>query len=144
MKFMMIFKPDGEIEPGIPPCKQNLPEMATLVDELASSGVLIATEGLHPRAKGAHVRLSGGKMTVTDGPFAESKELIAGFALVEVSSKQAAVELAQRFLAIAGGGESIVRQVYEAPDYSPDVFPPDAAARDQIRRDEMWSKVSRR
>ena len=144
MRFMMIFKPEGDIEPGVPPCKQNIPEMATLVDELVTSGVLIATEGLHPREKGAHVRLSRGKTTVTDGPFAESKELIAGFALVEVSSKQAAVELAQRFLAIAGGGESVIRQVYEAPDYSPEAFPPEAAARDQTRRDELWSKASRR
>jgi len=144
MRFMMIFKPDGDIEPGVPPCKQNIPEMGALVDELVASGVLVATEGLHPREKGAHVRLSGGKVTVTDGPFTEAKELIAGFALVEVPSKREAVELAQRFLAIAGGGESIIRQVYEASEYSRDAFPPEEAARDQARRDELWRKAARR
>jgi hypothetical protein len=141
MRFMMIFKPEGEIEPGVPPCKQNIPEMARLVDELVRARVLIATEGLQPSAKGANVRLSRGKVTVTDGPFTEAKELIAGFALVDVPSKQAAVELAQRFLAIAGGGESLIREVYEASDYSPDAFPPEEAARDQVRREELWKRA---
>jgi hypothetical protein len=144
MRFMMIFKPEGEIEPGVPPCKQNLPEMAALVDELVASGVLIATEGLHPRARGAHVRFSAGKTTVTDGPFTEAKELIAGFALVDVPSKQAAIDLAQRFLAIAGGGESVIRQVYDAPDYAPSAFPPEAAERDQERREALWRKAAPR
>jgi len=142
MRFMMIFKPEGDIEPGVPPCKQNIPEMAALVDELVNARVLIATEGLQPRAKGANVRLSGGKVTVTDGPFVEAKELVAGFALVDVPSKQAAVELAQRFLAIAGGGESIIRQIYEAADYSPDAFPPAEAARDQARREALWKRAA--
>jgi len=144
MRYMMIFKPEGDVEPGVPPCKQNIPEMGTLVDELVASGVLLATEGLHPRAQGAHVRLSGGKVTVTDGPFSEAKELIAGFAVVEVPSKEAAIGLAQRFLAIAGGGESVIRQIYEASEYSPEAFPPHEAARDQVRRDELWKKTAKR
>jgi hypothetical protein len=115
MRFMMLFKPDKDPEPGVPPCKQNLPEMARLMDELRRSGTLLATEGLLPSDTGARVRLSGGKLTVRDGPFAEAKELVAGFAIVNVKSKAEAVELARRFLAIAGGGESDILEVMDVP-----------------------------
>src|SRR5688572_12744697 len=116
MRFMLMFKPDKEPEPGVHACKQNLPEMAKLMGELRQSGVLVDTQGLMSSDTGARVRLSNGKLTVRDGPFAEAKELIAGVALVEVRSKAEAVELAKRFLAIAGGGEGDVLQVLEAPE----------------------------
>jgi hypothetical protein len=115
MRFMLLFKPDKEPEPGVHACKQNLPEMAKLIGELRQSGVLLSTEGLLPSESGARVRFSGGKMTVTDGPFAEAKELIAGVALVKVNSKADAVDLARRFLTIAGGGEGDVLEVAEPP-----------------------------
>src|SRR4051812_37741621 len=115
MRYMMLFKPDKDPEPGVPPCKQNLPEMAKLMGELRKSGVLLATEGLLPSDSGARVRLTGGKLTIRDGPFAEAKELVAGFAIVNVRSREEAVELAKRFLAIAGGGESDVLEVMEVP-----------------------------
>ena len=92
--------------------------MAKLIGELKQSGVLLSTEGLLPSESGARVRSSGGRLTVTDGPFAEAKELIAGVALVRVTSKAEAVELAKRFLTIAGGGESDVLQVIE-PESQP-------------------------
>ena len=111
---MMIFKPEGDIEPGVPPCKQNIPEMAALVDELVNARVLIATEGLQPRAKGANVRLSGGKVTVTDGPFTEAKEVVGGFAILRANSKAEAIQLAKDFLQVVGEGECELRQIYEA------------------------------
>jgi hypothetical protein len=113
MRFMLMFKSDQPVEPGTSPCKQQLPEMAKLMDELKRSGVLVFTEGLMPSDTGARVRMSGGRLTVRDGPFTEAKELVAGFAVVDVKSKAEAVELAKRFLAIAGGGESDVLEVFD-------------------------------
>jgi hypothetical protein len=112
MRFMLMFKSDQPVEPGTSPCKQQLPEMAKLMEELKRSGMLVFTEGLMPSDTGARVRMSGGKLTVRDGPFTEAKELVAGFAVVEVKSKAEAIELAKRFLAIAGGGESDVLEVF--------------------------------
>jgi hypothetical protein len=90
--------------------------MGQLIEEMTKAGVLLATEGCLPSALGARVRRSNGKLTVTDGPFTESKELIAGFALIQASSKEEAVELTKRFLEIAGDGESEIRQIAEAGD----------------------------
>ena len=118
MRYMMMFKPDKDPEPGVPPCKQHLPEMAKLMDELRRAGTLLASEGLMPSNTGARVRLSDGKLSVRDGPFAEAKELVAGFAIVNVSSRAEAVELAKRFLDIAGGGESDILEVMEVPTAS--------------------------
>jgi hypothetical protein len=118
MRFVLMFKPDRQPDPGEHSCKQNLPEMAALVTELRATGVLQSAIGLLPGEAGARVRLSGNRLSLTDGPFAEAKELVGGVAVVDVPSKQAAVELAERFLRIAGGGESEVRQVDE-PKFPP-------------------------
>ena len=116
MRFMLMFKSDQPVEQGTSPCKQQLPEMAKLMGELKNSGVLVYTDGLMPPDRGARVKLQpNGKLTVRDGPFAEAKELVAGFAVVEVGSKAEAVELAKRFLTIAGGGESDVLEVFVPP-----------------------------
>ncbi len=116
MRFMMVFKSDEEPKPGVSACKQYLPEMARLVDEMTRAGVLLATEGLLPSASGARVTFSGGKLGVRDGPFAEAKEVIAGFAVVRVRSKAEAVELAGRFLTVAGEGRCEILEVFEASD----------------------------
>ena len=113
MRFMMMFKPNEPLAPGESPCKQNLPEMAKLIGELKSTGVLLATEGLLPSDSGARVKLSRGKLAVTDGPFAEAKELVAGFAIVQVAGRAEAVEICKQFLTIAGGGEGDVLEVIE-------------------------------
>ena len=113
MRFMLMFKSDQPDAPGTSPCKQELPEMAKLMGELKESGVLVYTDGLMPSDSGARITRSNGKVTVRDGPFAEAKELVAGFAVVEVRSKAEAVDLAKRFLAIAGGGVSDVLQVFD-------------------------------
>jgi len=114
MKFMLMFKSDEPLAPGETACKQNLPAMAKLMGELKSAGVVAATEGLLPPDTGARVSYKNGKMTIRDGPFAEAKEMIAGFAIVNVKCKQDAVDLAKQFLEIAGTGESDVVQVFES------------------------------
>lgn len=116
MRFMLMFKGDKPPEPGDVACRQNLPEMKKLMGELKGKGIVISAEGLEGPEKGARVRLTGGKYSFVDGPFAEAKELIAGVCVVEVGSKQEAMDLARRFLEIAGGGESEIRQVTEVKE----------------------------
>ena len=119
MRFMMIYKPADttDMEAGVPPTQDEIAKMGKFIDEMAKSGVLLATDGLQPSSKGARVRLSGGKMTVTDGPFAETRELIGGFAIVQLNSKAEAIELAERFLKLAGDGESEIRQMCDVPAF---------------------------
>ena len=111
MKFLCIYKPSKP--EGTPPTQQDMERMGELIEEFTNSGVLIATEGCLPTSMGARVRLSKGKVTVTDGPFAESKEQIGGFALMRFNSLQEAVEHTKKFLDVAGDGETEIRQVYE-------------------------------
>jgi hypothetical protein len=94
--------------------------MGRLIGDMVKAGVLLATDGLLPSAKGARVRLTNGKFTVTDGPFTEAKELIAGFAIIRVGSKEEAVEWGKRFLEIAGDGESEIRLMWDTPAYPPE------------------------
>lgn len=115
MRFTILFKNDQDSEVDVPPC-MDLDEMGRFLDQLGSDGVLMGYEGLYPSAHGARVHLKGGKASVVDGPFAEAKELIAGFALVNVPSRQAAVELAEQFLRIAGQGAAEVRQAFESAE----------------------------
>ncbi len=112
MKFLCIYKP-GRPE-GAPPCDSEVTEMGKLIADGFKEGWLLSTEGCLPSAMGARVRRENGNLTVTDGPFAETKELIGGFALIRAGSKQEAIALTERFLAIAGDGESEIRQIYEA------------------------------
>jgi hypothetical protein len=114
MRFLCIYKPSKQ--EGTPPTQQDMAEMGKLIDEMTQAGVLLATEGCLPSAMGARVRLSKGKLTVTDGPFAETKELIGGFALIRAKSKEEAIEWTKRFLKVAGDGESEIRQVYDGDD----------------------------
>jgi hypothetical protein len=93
-------------------------EMGKFIEEMAKAGVLLFTDGLLPSSRGARVRQSAGKVTVTDGPFTETKELIAGFAIVRAKSKAGAIELAKRFLRIAGDGESEIREMYDEPAFA--------------------------
>jgi hypothetical protein len=113
MKFMLLFKPDKAPPPGIHPCRKDLPEMQKLMGELVAKGIVVATEGLQNSETGARVNYDGAKLRVTDGPFAEAKELIAGFAIVEVKSKGEAIEIAKKFLSVAGEGQADVLQVIE-------------------------------
>ena len=114
MRYMMLYKPGRETD--APPTAQEMADMGQLIDEMARAGVLISTGGLQPSSKGVRVSKSGQKITVTDGPFAETKELIAGFAIVEARSREHAVELAKRFLQVVGEGVSEIRPMQGAPD----------------------------
>jgi hypothetical protein len=120
MRFMMIYKPADtkDMEAGVPPTQDEIAKMGKFIEELAKSGVLLAADGLQASSKGARVRLSRGKLTVTDGPFTETKELIAGFAIVQVKSMAQAIELAERFLKLAGDGESEIRLMHDAPAHA--------------------------
>src|SRR5258708_33564844 len=110
MRFLCIYKPSKQ--EGAAPTEQEMCTMGKLIEEGMKSGKLIATEGCLPSALGARVRLAGEKFTVTDGPFTESKELIAGFVLIQVGSKEEAVEYVKGFLNVAGEGETENRQRY--------------------------------
>jgi len=111
MRFLCIYKPAKP--ESTPPPQKEMEEMGTLIENMQSSGVLLATEGCLPSKLGARVRLANGKFTVSDGPFTEAKEIIGGFALIQTNSKEEAIEHTRRFLKIAGDGESAVRQVWE-------------------------------
>jgi hypothetical protein len=113
----MLYKPGKES--NIPPTPEHIAEMGRYIEKLSKSGVLLATDGLQHSAKGARVRIADGRFTVTDGPFAEAKEVIGGFAIVQAKSKEEAIELAKDFLAVVGEGESEVRQMHDAGDFGP-------------------------
>ena len=115
MRFMMLYKPGKES--NIPPTPEHIAEMGRYIEKLSKTGVLLATDGLQHSAKGARVRIADGRFTVTDGPFAEAKDVIGGFAIVKAKSKEEAIELAKDFLAMVGEGESEVRQMHDAGDF---------------------------
>ena len=116
MRFLSIYKTP---ERTTPPSVEHIAQMGKLIEEMVKKGVLIATEGCLPTALGARVRRSGSKLTVTDGPFTEAKEVIGGFALLEAKSKEEAIELAKQFLDIAGDGECEIRQIFTEPEAAP-------------------------
>ncbi len=115
---MTLYKPGREAVG--PPGQEELANVGRLIEEMTRAGVLIATDGLQHSSKGARVRISDGKFTVVDGPFAETKELIAGYAIIEARSKEHAMELAKRFLEAMGEGESEIRLMHEGPDCGPE------------------------
>jgi len=111
MKFLSIYK---TAETGVLPTPEEMARMGKLVEDGLKAGFLLAVEGCMPSASGARVRLSKGKLTVTDGPFSEAKEVIGGLALLQADSKEAAIELVRQFLLTAGDGECELRQLFEA------------------------------
>src|SRR5687767_14839883 len=118
MRFMVIVKANEDSEAGVMPSEELLAAMGAYNEELVKAGVMLAGEGLHPSSKGARVRFSGDKRTVIDGPFAETKELIAGFWMWQVSSKEEAIEWVKRCPNPTGDeGEIEIRQVFEAEDF---------------------------
>ena len=120
MRFMVLVKADKNTEAGALPDEKLLTEMGKFNEELAKAGVLLAGEGLHPSSKGARVHFSGAKRTVIDGPFAETKELVAGYWLWKVKSKQEAIEWVKRCPNPTGAEAEIeIRQVFEAEDFGP-------------------------
>ncbi|MGH3672620.1 MAG: YciI family protein [Pseudonocardiaceae bacterium] len=135
---MVLVKASEDSEAGVLPSKELLGEMGRYNEELVKAGVLLAGEGLHASSKGARVRFSGEKCTVTDGPFTETKELIAGFWLIQVPAMDDAIEWARRIP--FSEGEVEVRQVFEASDFPAELVPPEDAAREQALRDEAQGR----
>ena len=143
MRFMMLVRASKESEAGALPSRELLAAMGQFNEEMVKAGVLIAGEGLQPSSKGTRVTFSGAKRTVTDGPFAETKELLAGFWMIDVKSKADALAWASR-VPFTDGEVVEVRQVFEAEDFPAEVFPPEAAAREQALRDELQRKAAKR
>ncbi|HYR42937.1 MAG TPA: YciI family protein [Terriglobia bacterium] len=122
MRFMMIVKASKDSEAGVMPSNELIAAMTKYNEELMKAGVLLDLSGLQPTAKGARVKFSGGRVTVTDGPFVETRELIAGYWIIQVKSKQEAVEWAKRVPAPHGEGqegEIEIRQFFELEDFEP-------------------------
>src|ERR1044071_6025785 len=121
MRFMIIIKANKDSEAGVMPSEKVLTEMGNFNEELAKAGVMLAGEGLHPSSNGARVKFSGGKPTVIDGPFAETKELIAGYWIIQVKSREEAIEWARRAPAPHPGGEGEIeiRPFFELEDFGP-------------------------
>ncbi|MET0793074.1 MAG: YciI family protein, partial [Polyangiaceae bacterium] len=112
MRVLCLYKP-GTAESDAPPTADEQAVMGKLIDDMAKAGVLLAVEGCKPSSYGTRVRIDAGKFTITDGPFPETKELIAGFCLMQVKSMAEAVEWGKRFLAVAGSGESEIRLLHD-------------------------------
>ena len=125
MRFMIIIKASKDSEAGIMPSQELLTAMGNYNEELAKAGILLAGEGLHPSSKGARVRFSGDKRTVIDGPFAETKELIAGYWLWQVKSREEAIEWVKRCPNPMPGTEAEIeiRQVFELEDFGAELTP---------------------
>jgi hypothetical protein len=115
MRFLMLFRPAdiASVEAGVPPTPEMMARMGDLIQRKIHEGKLLSTEGCGSSSQGAKVRLSNGKLSVTDGPFSEAKELIAGFAMFRVNSKQEAIAEAREFLDIAGDGEVEIRLIQD-------------------------------
>ena len=131
MRFMVIVKADKDSEAGVMPSEKMLAEMTAYNEQLAKAGIMLAGEGLHPSSKGARIRFSGTKRTVIDGPFAETKELIAGFWILQVKSKEEVIEWVKRCPnPTLGESELEIRQVFEAEDFGAE-FTPELREREQ-------------
>jgi hypothetical protein len=142
MRFMMLVKANKDSEAGVLPSKELIAAMGQYNEELAKAGVMLAGEGLHATSKGARVKFSGKKRTVTEGPFTPTNEQLAGFWMIQVKSKQEAIDWASR-VPFAEGEEVEIRQVFEASDFPADIFPPEEAAREQALRDELHRKAAK-
>jgi len=137
MRFMVMVKATQDSEAGVMPSQQLLEEMGKYNEELVKAGVMLAGEGLHPSSRGARVRFSGDKRTVIDGPFAETKELVAGFWLFQVKSKEEAIEWVKRCPnPMPGDSEIEIRQVFEAEDFGKE-FTPELRQQEERLREQL-------
>ena len=123
MRFMIIRKADKNTEAGVLPTQELLAAMMKYNEELVKAGVMLQGEGLQPSSKGTRVKLHGGKPVVIDGPFTETKELIAGFTMIQVRSKEEAIEWVKRWPVEDGDAELEIRQVFEAEDFGAELTP---------------------
>jgi hypothetical protein len=138
MRYMMIVRANAESEAGKLPTSEELAAMSRYNEELIAAGILLAADGLHPSSTGARVKKQGGKVTVTDGPFAETKELIAGYWLIDVKSRDAAIEWARR-IPFVEGMEVELRKTHEASD-----FPADRVTEEHLAKEAAWREANQR
>ena len=140
MRFMIIVKANKDTEAGVLPSEEELTAMTKYNEELVKAGVMLAGEGLQPSSKGARVKFSGSKRTVVDGPFSEAKELIAGFWLFDVKSKEEAIEWVKRCPNPTGAESEIeIRQVFEAADFG-EAYTPEVREREQRIAEQIEAK----
>ena len=140
MRFMVMVKATRDTEAGVMPSEKLLAEMGKFNEELVKAGVMLAGEGLHPSSRGARVKFSGSKRTVVDGPFAEAKELIAGFWLWQVKSKEEAIEWVKRCPNPTEGESEIeIRQVFEADDFG-EAFTPELREQEERLRAQVAAR----
>jgi hypothetical protein len=140
MRFMVLVKATKDSEAGVPPDPKMMSDMGTYNAELIKAGVFLAAEGLHASSKGARVRFSGASRTVIDGPFAEAKELIAGFSIIQVRSKEEAIEWVKRCPPCHKDDYEIeIRQVFEPEDFGP-ALTPELAERERRLRERAQGK----
>ena len=140
MRFMIIVKATKDTEAGVLPSEEELTAMTKYNEELVKAGVMLAGEGLQPSSKGARVKFSGSKRTVVDGPFSEAKELIAGFWLFDVKSKEEAIEWVKRCPNPTGAESEIeIRQVFEAADFG-EAYTPEVREREQRIAEQIEAK----
>jgi hypothetical protein len=135
MRFMIIRKADKETEAGIMPSQELLGAMGQFMEEMGKAGILLGGEGLHPTSKGVRVKFSDGKPKVIDGPFAEAKELVGGYCLIEVKSREEAIDWVRRWPVLDGHGnvEIEIRQLFEAEDFGAEFTPELRAAEERLR-----------
>lgn len=133
MRVMVIIKANEDSEAGVMPSQELLTQMGNFNEELVKAGVMLDGEGLQPSAKGKRVKFSGGKRIVTDGPFAETRELIAGFWIWKVKSMDEAMEWVNRMPDPGGSGEVEIRQVFEAADFGDEFTPELREQEDRVR-----------
>ena len=141
MRFMILVKANKDSEAGVLPDEKMLTEMGKYNEELVKAGVMLAGEGLHPSSKGARVKFSGAQRTVVDGPFSETKELVAGFWLWQVKSKEEAIEWVKRCPNPTGAESEIeIRQVFEADDFGDALTPELREAEERLRMQSAAKK----
>jgi hypothetical protein len=140
MRFMVAVKANKDSEAGVLPTKEQMAEMGRFNEEMIKAGVMLAAEGLQASSKGARIKYDGTRRTVTDGPFTEAKELIAGFWLIQVKSKEEAIEWIKR--APFKDGEVEIRQVLEESDFAEGTIPPEHAERERQLREQLLHEAT--
>jgi hypothetical protein len=144
MRFMVMVKATKDSEAGVMPDEKLLADMGNFNEELVKAGVMLAGEGLHPSSKGARVRFSGSKRTVIDGPFAETKELVAGFWIFQVKSREEAIEWVKRCPnPMPGESEIEIRQIFEAEDFGAE-YTPELREQEESQRQRIAEKADKK
>ncbi|HWO72782.1 MAG TPA: YciI family protein [Dehalococcoidia bacterium] len=142
MRIVGLLRADESSEAGEVGDRDLFERMGRLMDEIVKAGVLLATDGLKPSSEGKRVKYENGKVAVIDGPFTESKELVASYAVFQVGDWDEAIYWTTRFLEVLGEGEVELRPIFEPSDFPPELFPPEEAAREEALRAEMQRNAS--